>query len=316
MPLYSYRYGPCTIGSRLIFPELSEVADRNPSLTFRVCEGPAPVTRSINVRKWMTNDGRVHASLHQTVDGHLIHFKRRARFQVSRNLEMIRCTPSRFVTMPLVRHLFLDQVMPLVLSLRGRHVIHASAVEYDGDAVAFVGESGAGKSTIAAALGQNGSRIVADDAIVIEECGNRFLVRAPYRSLRLWDDSAATLDLGRGRAGHRTGKRRFPSHRRLSFATGPSPLAAVCLLSRSTSTDRAALTRLGGPEALVMLVRHGFKFDVSERSSLEREFKFLSRLVASVRCYRMTIPDSLKELPSLSTLVIDAIQFARARQIA
>jgi energy-coupling factor transporter ATP-binding protein EcfA2 len=206
--------------------------------------------------------------------------------------------------------------MPHVLSLAGRHVLHASAVEYEGRAVAFAGDSGAGKSTLAAALGRDSGRILTDDAVVLDQREDRFLVSAPYPSLRLWQDSAATLELGRGQCGHRSGKRRFPNGSRISFTAGSSHLVAACLLSRSSSAGRAIFTRIRAAEALACLVQHAFKFDVSERSFLEREFRFLSRLVASVPCYRLTLPDSLEELPSLATLVLEAIQSGRARQIA
>ena len=197
--------------------------------------------------------------------------------------------------------------MPVVLSLAGEPVLHASAVECCGCAVAFVGESGVGKSTTAAALGQSG-RILADDCVVFSERSGQFLVNAPYKSLRLWEDSATALDLGRGRPGHRAGKRRFQQGRRLSFAIGPSPLGAICLLARSNAVDRPTLERVRGAEAVVMLVRSAFKFDISERSLLAREFRLFSRLVGAVPCFRLTTTDSLDQLPSLRELVIGALQ--------
>jgi hypothetical protein len=272
------------------------------------------------VREWRTTDGRVHASLHRTDEWYVVHFKRMARFEVSRNLAMVRCTPCRSGSTGLMRHLFLDQVMPLVLSLAGEHVLHASAVDYHGRAVAFVGESGVGKSTTAATLGQGAGRILADDCVVFSERAAQFLVNAPYTSLRLWEDSATALNLGRGRLGHRTGKRRFQQNRRLSFAVGPSPLGAVCLLARSNAVDRPTLERVRAAEAVVMLVRSAFKFDISERSLLAREFRLFSRLVGAVPCFRLTTTDSLDQLPSLRELVIGALQGrpenGRGRRIA
>ena len=67
----------------------------------------------------------------------------------------------------------------LQLAWRGRFALHASAIERDGQAIAFLGDSGAGKSTVAAAFGQlsnrssGGWRRVADDILpVVWACGH------------------------------------------------------------------------------------------------------------------------------------------------
>ncbi|NEO89918.1 MAG: hypothetical protein F6K56_06555 [Moorea sp. SIO3G5] len=62
-------------------------------------------------------------------------------------------------------------VMAILLQQRGALVLHASAVEMDGNAVLFLGNSGEGKSTIAAALQAQGYAVVADDIAVSWEEG-------------------------------------------------------------------------------------------------------------------------------------------------
>lgn len=50
----------------------------------------------------------------------------------------------------------------------GLVLFHASAVEHDGVVVVFPGESGAGKTTLAAALTQHGFRYVTDEAVALD----------------------------------------------------------------------------------------------------------------------------------------------------
>src|SRR4030095_9116966 len=69
------------------------------------------------------------------------------------------------------RHLFLDQVLPLVLSHRGVTVLHASAFAGSRGAVALIGATGVGKSTLAASFGTNGWPVIADDALVLRARG-------------------------------------------------------------------------------------------------------------------------------------------------
>jgi hypothetical protein len=67
------------------------------------------------------------------------------------------------------------QVLPFAAVLRGLEVFHASAVAIDGDAVAFLGPSGAGKTSIAIALCRLGASFLTDDVLAIERDGERLL---------------------------------------------------------------------------------------------------------------------------------------------
>lgn len=55
-----------------------------------------------------------------------------------------------------------------VLMLRGHLLLHASAVAVDGQAVALVGSSGMGKSTVATLLCRSGAQMVTDDVLRVD----------------------------------------------------------------------------------------------------------------------------------------------------
>lgn len=57
--------------------------------------------------------------------------------------------------------------MALALAARGIYLLHASAIEVGGDVVAFIGEPGAGKSTLAAYAVQQGLARLADDQLAV-----------------------------------------------------------------------------------------------------------------------------------------------------
>lgn len=203
-----------------------------------------------------------------------------------------------------MRHLFLDQVLPLILATAGEHVLHASAVEYEGDAVAFVGESGMGKSTIAAAVAKGRGRILADDCLLLNERGDQFLAASPYSSLRLWTDSVSALELSGASRSHRTGKRQFLRDSGLPFKNGPSPLKAVFFLTRPGRAHREALIEISPAERVVALVGSAFKLDIKDRAYLRAEFRLFSRLVTAVPCYRLVVRKNLAGLPGLKDVVI------------
>ncbi|HEX4465562.1 MAG TPA: hypothetical protein VH025_00110 [Solirubrobacteraceae bacterium] len=63
--------------------------------------------------------------------------------------------------------LLLEKVLPKVALMRGHEGLHAAAVESAAGVVAIVGESGAGKSTIAAELARRGCEAFADDVLIV-----------------------------------------------------------------------------------------------------------------------------------------------------
>jgi hypothetical protein len=86
-------------------------------------------------------------------------------------------------------------VFGILLHQRRRIVLHASAVCVNGRAVLFCGQSGAGKSTIAAALGQRGYDLLSDDVCAISLDGGAPMVHPDGRQLKLWAQAIERLDL-------------------------------------------------------------------------------------------------------------------------
>jgi energy-coupling factor transporter ATP-binding protein EcfA2 len=84
-------------------------------------------------------------------------------------------------------------LLGVILSQRGRFVLHASSVAIDGAAVAFAGPSGRGKSTLVAALADAGHPLIADDITVIDQDGTAPFVQPGFPRVKLWPDSASAL---------------------------------------------------------------------------------------------------------------------------
>lgn len=91
-------------------------------------------------------------------------------------------------------------VLGIALHLRRIVTLHASAVEVDGGAVLFCGESGAGKSTMAAALQKRGYSVLSDDLCAIEMTPEGAIMHSDGRKIKLWDDAIGKLEL-RGERG-------------------------------------------------------------------------------------------------------------------
>src|SRR5438045_2629057 len=78
----------------------------------------------------------------------------------------------------LIRDAFERNVLPMAIQALGGEALHASGVVGSSGVVAFCGESGTGKSTLACALSARGYRLWADDAVAFEP-GDGGLVAVP-----------------------------------------------------------------------------------------------------------------------------------------
>ena len=147
--------------------------------------------------------------------------------------------------------------MATILHQRGRLVLHASAVLIKGQAIAFIGASGYGKSTMAAALRARGHDTLADDfvAIAIDALG-RVTMAHGGADLRLWPESAAWLGLDPTqlpRVHPAADQRSLCGPRGTAAAT--MPLVAIVALADG---ERIAIETLAPTQAFLELVRHSF----------------------------------------------------------
>jgi len=185
----------------------------------------------------------------------------------------------------------LGPVLGVVLRLRGVTCLHASAVALDGQAVAFVGAEGAGKSTTAAAFAREGHAVLSDDVVALTEKESGFLVVPAYPHLCLWPDAVATLYGSADALPHfSTGweKHRLPlGDGKTRFEKRPLPLGAVYFLGERRS-DLAPFVEVVRPQAaLLSLVAGTFANKILDRDLRAREFKVLSRLVRTVSVRRV-----------------------------
>jgi hypothetical protein len=239
--------------------------------------------------------------------GYLLRFPTLADFEVSAGARRIVARPMPALPVETLRHLLIDQVLPLVMSRHGRLSLHASAVHLAGvGTIGFVGETGRGKSTLAAALALGGARVVADDCLAIETRGGGVFAVPAYPGLRLWPKGAGRRLLiaeRSRRVAHYSTKRRVAGGG-LPYHAGPSPLRALFLLRPRASRGPAAeITRCGPSARLIGLLRYAYVLDVEDRVELAAVFDRLAAAVGRVPVLRLRVRHGASRLDAAAETI-------------
>jgi len=210
-------------------------------------------------------------------------------------------------------HLLLDQALPMVLGLRGILTLHASAVVTPRGVCAFLGPTGAGKSTLAASFFTAGYPALGDDCLAIKEDDVFYAIPA-YPGLRLWTDSAQALSTDWSNApavAHYTSKRRILNAPAVGyFPVRLEPLTVIYCLARDASGNglnglpAPAIEPLRPNEAFLQLLSASFMLDITDRSVLTRNLRSIERLVNGVAVRRLRIPNRFSSLPKVREAVL------------
>ncbi len=239
--------------------------------------------------------------------GYLLRFPGLADFHLSAEGLRVRCWPMSDVSEITLQHLYLNQVLPLILSRQGKLVFHASAVEFEGGAIAFVAESGRGKSTLAACFAISGYPFLTDDGLVVEPTRDGYEILPSHPSIRLWGDSEKVLLDRYAKTAPPlpfTSKARFVAGVQLPHCDQPVPLRKVYFLGDERS-EGISFRRLSEAEALVEWVKHSFLLDVEDRPMQGDHFDRVATLATQIHCYHLDYHRRFEELSYLKSAIED-----------
>jgi hypothetical protein len=306
------RYQLCgfVLESNVSLPELEPIQGREVEYSFQLLSPSAPKPfAECWLHHHVQSRGEVWLSLGKHGGGYLLRFPDLADFvAVGRE---IRCFPTDTLPAETIRHFLLDLVMPLLLSGRGKLVLHASAVVVAGEALAFVGPTGRGKSTLTACFGARGFPLLADDCLVLQEVQGQFMATPNYGGLRLWPDSITALfdrepklaamagDSEKLRLGTETGRVRF--HRE------PVRLRRIYVLESpddGTAVQGVVVGRASPRDACLELAKHTFRLDVTDRQRLLEEFDLLGRVAGSIPVCRLVYPRDFTRITAVCEAVV------------
>jgi len=200
-----------------------------------------------------------------------------------------------------VRAMLLGPVLAILMSQRGLMTLHASAIAFDEQAVAFMGDAGWGKSTLAAWFNRRGRPLVADDIVAVrfDESSPRALPAVPQLKLTpealcvLGDDPAGFPRVWPGT------KKRLQAVRD-RFVTASPILTRVYVLAPDA---RETIAPISASEAAIEFVRHSFAVRSLHQTAPDRYLREAARLAEAVRVRRLGRPLELERIDEVGKAV-------------
>jgi serine kinase of HPr protein (carbohydrate metabolism regulator) len=195
----------------------------------------------------------------------------------------------------------LGSCMGAVFHQRKMLVLHATSIKYGDTCAIFAGDSGIGKSTLAAALHQRGYQVLGDDLCVIN---SNCEVYPGYPQLKLWHDTTERLDIDtQGLRLIRSQVSKYAYPLGTGFFTTPLPIGTVYLLYRWNKPD-FDLAAIHGLEKFRALRNNTYRLEYLEGTDLQQvHMKNCSSLANTVRMIALTRPDDGFQINRLLDLV-------------
>ncbi|MBX7526252.1 HPr kinase/phosphorylase [Qipengyuania vesicularis] len=289
--LYHYRHSGLLVASELELPEWAAFAcsEGEPDVRIVISDDPCPdcpVDGSVAVGE----------TLRFAIEGI-------GGWQVESG-RIIRLHPGVTSDLPELRLFTLGSAWGALGYQRGFAMWHGSAVERDGRAILFCGDSGAGKSTMAAALCQAGAKLVADDLSRIEPAAGGVLIHPSSARIKLWREAIDHLGW-QDRILQRDYYRDDKFHCSANGAPPTDTPIAVAALVSLEEGEATWLERLHGREALGVTFRQTmYRPEMVDALGLWGEQGALaSRIVADCPAYRLIRPKSYSTIDGVCRAV-------------
>jgi hypothetical protein len=200
-----------------------------------------------------------------------------------------------------LRTLLLGPLFAILLRQRGLLVLHASAVKLGDCAVAFLGGSGWGKSTLVTAFHQRGNTVLTDDVMPLQMDGGLSLVLPSYPQFKLCPDAAASFGKEEELVPIFQGAGKLAYSITDGFQHTPLPLQHIYILGKG---DRHAIVPVAPQLAFMELVQHTrAMISLTQAPFLAAHFQLCTQLVKTVPVSRFIRKPALEDLPRLMDMI-------------
>lgn len=238
-----------------------------------------------------------------------------AYFSADQNGELLIVEYDEQISFQDILTYFSGPVIGCILRLKNKVCLHAGVVNIDGNAVAFIGEKTAGKSTLIAKFAELGYPILSDDIAVLFENVGSFWVQPGYPRLRLWKNTVESL------SGF-TEKKLTPvlsfiekyylplseeNKAQWIFQNKSIPLQKVYFLKERNSENITSSKILNPVESFLKLKQNIYAEYMLENELKIKEFQLFGALANDEKVSLLERPDDLNSLADVCNMIVEDV---------
>lgn len=228
-------------------------------------------------------------------------------FLISPDGNHILARPLSPVSFEKLQTYLLSQVLSFSLLRLGIETLHGTTLAVGSEAVAFLGDCGFGKSTLAAAFVNQGHRLLTDDMLAVKQIGPRNYAFPGLPCLKLMPRIASKL-LGPGANASPINPftcKRVIRLDQTQVASEPIPLRAVYALKPAPKySQRFTIRKLTGQKAWQALTSNTYNPSARDAERLAEQFTWAANLAEQLPVKSLSYPRSLRMLPHVVERIV------------
>src|SRR5262245_15219970 len=206
----------------------------------------------------------------------------------------------------------LGQVLSFVMLVRGIEPLHATAVVVGGGAIAFLGDSGYGKSSLGASFVRENYPLLTDDVLVLEQRAQDLLAHPGMPRIKLFPEMSGSMFQGAdGTPMNRWTRKTIFALNAWQHQASAIPLRTLYVLSPPGNRSRkVSLRKMSEREAFMSVLKNTFNDVLLSPTRLKRQFEFARSIKTLVPVKALSYPRTVTALPG----VVEAILSDQMRE--
>ncbi|WP_346355426.1 hypothetical protein [Azotosporobacter soli] len=216
----------------------------------------------------------------------------------------------------MVKLFLLGTIMGVLLMQRGLAVLHGSSVLINGQGVLFTGLSGAGKSTMAAALHRRGYCLMADDVSPLQrDEQGQFWIQPGYPQQKLWQESAELVGINTENLEVVSDVwKKFALPLKEGFHATAVPLAAVYEIVARQGGD-IEIRPLRGAAKMSMIMENTYRCELMDCLGLRiQHFEQCGAIARQLPVFQLSRPEKVDSLQKQVEAVVSHLTQLDAKQ--